>query len=280
LSPTSSDTPKSLDVTTGAPDVHELDVGILRVSHARFPGGQILQPHYHPRACVSMILEGAFSQRFPGRVFECGPGAVLVKPPEETHQDRWADRPARHLIIEPDPAQHDRLGDLSGLVEEVSFRSDPGLHALGLRIIHEMDIDDPARCLAVQGLALELLARFSRVETGEAGGGEPPAWLQRIRDLVSDRFRENLTLEELGAAAGVHPTHVSRTFSRYYGVGVASYMRRLRVEAAREELRTSDTSISRVALRNGFSDQSHLTRELRRAIGVTPAQYRALTAPP
>jgi len=280
LSRTSSEPPKSLDVTTGAPEVQELDLGTLRVSHARFPGGQTLASHYHPRACVSVILEGGFVQRFGGRSFECEAGSVLVKPPEETHQDRWVDVPTRHLIIEPHPARHDRLGTLSVLVEGIHFQRQPGVQALALRLLREMSTHDSAQALAVEGLTLELLARIARRESEGTESSDAPQWLERVRDLLHDRFRESPSLEELGAAAGVHPTHVSRTFTRVFGVGPAAYIRRLRLAAAKRELLATEDPISRIALRNGFSDQSHFTREMKRETGVTPGQYRGMSENP
>jgi AraC family transcriptional regulator len=52
------------------------------------------------------------------------------------------------------------------------------------------------------------------------------------------------------------------------------YVRRLRVERARADLEKSRDSLSAIALRHGYADQSHFTREFRRATGLTPAAYR------
>jgi len=41
-----------------------------------------------------------------------------------------------------------------------------------------------------------------------------------------------------------------------------------------QELTAGDAPLAEVALRAGFADQSHFTREFRRHVGVTPAAFR------
>jgi AraC-like DNA-binding protein len=48
----------------------------------------------------------------------------------------------------------------------------------------------------------------------------------------------------------------------------------LRLERAMARLAASDATIAEIALSCGYSDQSALTRALKRRHGVTPAAYR------
>ena len=57
---------------------------------------------------------------------------------------------------------------------------------------------------------------------------------------------------------------------------LGEWVRRLRLEDALGRLTRSDASIADVAAASGFADQSHLTRVMRRRLGVTPAEYRRL----
>ena len=81
------------------------------------------------------------------------------------------------------------------------------------------------------------------------------------------------TVSELAALAGVHASHLLRTFRRYHGTTVANYARRRRVERARVEIATTRRPLSVIALECGFADQSHFTRVFRQAFGETPGQY-------
>lgn len=125
--------------------------------------------------------------------------------------DRWYAARSRHLIIEPDPACHDELlGD--GFFEETHHVVDPGAEGMARRLMRELGTDEPARNLAIEALALELMVRIRRGPSRGPTGDEPPTWLRRVRELLQDRFRENLSLDELADVAGVHRSHLSRTF--------------------------------------------------------------------
>jgi AraC-like DNA-binding protein len=117
--------------------------------------------------------------------------------------------------------------------------------------------------------------RPSRVESGR------PATVARRRGLVAGT-RELLMLDpslgliELAALAGTSPHHLSRTFARETGEGVARYRNRLRMRLALERLAAGETSLARLAAELGFADQSHFCSVVRRAYGAPPSALRAL----
>ncbi|HXL85773.1 MAG TPA: helix-turn-helix transcriptional regulator, partial [Gemmatimonadaceae bacterium] len=84
-----------------------------------------------------------------------------------------------------------------------------------------------------------------------------------------------LTIGEIATNVGVHPAHLAHRFREQFHTTIGVYVRRLRAEWTAERLREGDAPIVEIALAAGYSDQSHLTRECRRYLGVTPAAYRA-----
>jgi AraC-like DNA-binding protein len=116
-----------------------------------------------------------------------------------------------------------------------------------------------------------------RVSDADANGdSNVPAWFARVEELIHDRFREPLRMEQLAVEAGVHPSHLARVFRSRYGASPGAYLRRLRLEWAADRLAASDAGVSTVALEAGFADQSHFTRAFRRRYGVPPARYRQM----
>ncbi len=65
-----------------------------------------------------------------------------------------------------------------------------------------------------------------------------------------------------------------RTFTRLFEVSPGQYLLRVRLNAARRLLETTDKLISDIALECGFYDQSHFSRLFQRARGLTPGAYR------
>lgn len=265
----------STPVTDGADRTTRLDLPRFRVSHAVFPPDHRIPSHFHERACVSVILRGRFLQAFPTRECDCRPAGVIVKPGGARHEDRWYSVETSHLIVEPDPERRDELGDAARALDRVKHVHDPGLGALAEAVRRELAVPGGLTELSVESLVLDLLVRLVRGRGAEPDGGVPPEWLERVRESLHDRYAESVRLADLAREAGVHPSHLSRSFSRFFGTGLGDYLRALRIAAARRELETTDRPIARIALRTGFSDQSHLTRWLKRATGMTPGQYRA-----
>ncbi|MDJ0597045.1 MAG: helix-turn-helix transcriptional regulator, partial [Pleurocapsa sp. MO_226.B13] len=81
---------------------------------------------------------------------------------------------------------------------------------------------------------------------------------------------------ELAALVQISPSYFSILFKQATGITPHQYVIQCRIERAKELLRQSDLAIADVALRLGFSHQSHLSRHFKRLVGVTPKQFRQL----
>ena len=127
--------------------------------------------------------------------------------------------------------------------------------------------------LIVEGLTSEILGEAARFSLSKREPG-PPSWLEQARELLHDQFHEHLTLAQVAGSVGVHETHLSREFRRYYRSTVGEYIRHLRIEFACHKLSTSETPLSAIALAAGFTDQSHFARTFKLRTGMSPATYR------
>ena len=97
--------------------------------------------------------------------------------------------------------------------------------------------------------------------------------------LMTRRMSGPVTNAEMAQAAGMSERAFERSFAREYGLPPQQYLKRLRIQTACRALVDTRESIADIALRHGFADQSHFTRELRRMAGVTPGRYREQYAP-
>ena len=149
-----------------------------------------------------------------------------------------------------------------------------------------------ARALAHggDGLMVEerLLALGHATLTGAFVGRErlvrrrrrPPPVVEDAKALLSARYTEHLTLEELGREVNVSPFHLARSFRRHTGYTLHEYRIHLRLRSALERLAAGDEDLAVIARAVGFSSHSHLTASFRRAFGVPPSCVRKRALPP
>jgi len=94
----------------------------------------------------------------------------------------------------------------------------------------------------------------------------------RIEEFLRSRCERGVTLREIAHIAGVGERAALRIFCSAYGLPPYAYLTNLRVNRAKELLR-SGMPPSSAAQASGFYDQSHLTRAFSRYVGLPPARY-------
>ncbi len=109
-----------------------------------------------------------------------------------------------------------------------------------------------------------------------------PVWVPRadrstvraVQSLVEAAPGGDHRLPALAAAAAMSVRHFSRVFTAEVGESPGRYVERVRVEAARRELETTDDTLDVIAVRCGFGTAETLRRSFRRRLGVAPDSYR------
>ena len=240
-----------------------------------YPPDLRVPPHAHEQATFYVVLQGAYTEVYGKTTLTPKPFGLAFHPANEVHWHHCHDVGGRCFVMEVEPRWIERIREYSRILDEPADLQ-RGLPAcLAMRLYREFRQDDDAAPLAMEGLAVEILAEASRhpVRISER---RPPRLLDQARELLRARFSEPLTLGEIAEAVGVHPGHLASAFRRHHHCTIGEYLRRLRVEFVCGELAHSDISLADLALAAGFADQSHLTRTFKRHTGTTPAQFRIL----
>jgi transcriptional regulator GlxA family with amidase domain len=99
-----------------------------------------------------------------------------------------------------------------------------------------------------------------------------------IRDVVAyvrEHPSGDLRVPALARRAGMSERNFARVFRRELGESPAEHVEAARVEAARRALETTAKPVKRIAADCGFGTAETLHRVFRRALRVTPGDYRA-----
>jgi AraC family transcriptional regulator len=233
--------------------------GRVTLAHWTWRREGAVRPHAHTDAHFMFVTGGLF----------------------RTSADRRDDRVASPLIFNPPATHHDDAFEsergafftvtiTGSLLSDIDAPRAPiqldeiRERALVRRLMRESAAWDADSPRIAEELCRELLDR-------EATDSARPAWLARAEEML----RLSASTTEASRGAGVHPTHLIRTFRRFHRCTPAEFARIHRLERAAQLLARTRQPIVDVALECGFSDQSHFTKHFHRAFGVAPGKYRA-----
>jgi AraC family transcriptional regulator len=132
---------------------------------------------------------------------------------------------------------------------------------------------------AKASLAMASSILRSEVERRSRARGARPgalaAWqIARVRAFIDENLHHTIHIKDCSAVAQLSAAHFSRSFKQAFGEPPHAYVVRRRLERACHLMITSSASLSEIALSVGFSDQAHLCRLFRQALGQSPSSWR------
>jgi AraC-like DNA-binding protein len=257
---------------------HDQRVPGLTLMQAAFTT-QEYAPHAHDALVVAVTEAGGSEVKSRGQVQQAQPNSLFVFNPAEPHAG-WMGWSSlwRYRSLYLTQSALDVVAEGLGLERLPYFT--------------ENRVDDPQlidgflnlhRALAASTDALQeeelLQASFGRLFLRHGSGARRPdlpgrdrRLLQRVTDLMQERYGEALKLDELGQAAGLRKAQLIALFNRCTGMGPHAYLNQVRLRAACQHLKAG-APLADVAAACGFYDQSALNRNFKRAYGITPLQY-------
>jgi transcriptional regulator GlxA family with amidase domain len=127
---------------------------------------------------------------------------------------------------------------------------------------------------------LALLTRGRRAQLTGLGAllvvssAVPLAGPQLMRVFYADPGGRH-DIPTLASLAGLSPRHLQRRFTREIGLPPATYIERVRIEAAQRALAERDDPVESIARHYGFGTAETLRRTFHRLVGIAPSDYRA-----
>jgi AraC family transcriptional regulator len=214
----------------------------------------------------------------------CLPGCSSLTPAGQPLRRSWQGRPEA-LVVLLDEGLLETIADeleCRGAVRELHptlGRRDPILHDLGRVLLRLLAEPGPATALMMDALSRAIGVHLLRCY----GGGVPPAHaapslgsvrLQRVVEFMSENLARPDSLAELAAVCGLSRTHFGRAFRQASGRTPVGYLTWLRIEKAKEMLRTSRAPIAEIAESCGFGQAQYFATVFQREIGLTPSVWR------
>lgn len=228
--------------------------------------------HYHETAYFTFILQGSLIEGNKSEIYHCSTGTLLFHNWQEAHYNIKPTGFTRGFHVEFDQKWTNRFDlDLSKIQGSIHVKN-PAIKLLFYKIFRESKNPYTATGLCVQTLLLETL---STIQNGELEKiGNKPNWVPRIRDILHNSIAYPPSLRELSELLDIHPVHLSRYFSKYFQCTIGEYIRKLKVEMSLSLFSDKNLSLTDIAFKCGFADQSHFIRSFKKIMGASPLEFR------
>lgn len=252
-------------VTLGRTLLTKRAAGVL--VHDSVYGANTWMPrHAHASASVTVVLSGEQLDMAEGEASRCVGLMVIIKPSGLVHETECGPGGCRSATVEVPSRLEGMLRRRFGLFGRCAHLDDDHAAIAMLRVWNATrETDDPVRLEKLWLGAASELAGACDAHTRKHQCG-------KAVDAIA-LVERGLSASEIAAQLRVHPVHLCRVMQRATGRGTAQNIRRARVRRGLERVLAGE-SLARAALSAGFSDQSHMTREVSREIGMTPARFR------
>ena len=229
--------------------------------------------HMHEEFCIVLVLHGTEITTLQGTSYKAGAGTLFFINADEVHSSKSIRSEYRVLKIHP--AALRRLFALETPCFSRSVVNNASIFNMLLRL--HLKLEQNASALEQQSQFLSTLGflflRQSKYDFSSPAKKELHC-VDLIRDYLKAHYAENVSLAQLTSITNLNPFHLLRTFRNKVGVPPHEYQTQLRIAHARKLIRYGK-SISEAAQETGFFDQSHLSRNFKRIVGVTPGHYLA-----
>ncbi len=225
---------------------------------------------WHAHRCPELVwvVEGRNLTRFEhGVAFDCGPGSLLVTPPETWHIQEDRDFSVLHYVG----------FDPGGMAIDLSLRQlmiaaddclGCWLKQIGVLFQNERTIHE------ANGLLRLVLTHLTGLEKDRNRLRQRHPALCRAVAWLEEHLASPVTLEETARASGLSPSRLNVLFRREFGLSVMELLLRKRMFRARLLLPDPMLTMAEVAEMTGFSDVNYFIRRFRQVHGYTPAVFR------
>lgn len=224
--------------------------------------------HYHENPYFTFLLQGKLFEANKKKSYYLEPGNLLFHNWQDAHYNIKPADFTRGFHIEMNEdwflKYELQLTDFEGS----NNLKNPLVKNSVNKIFIESKINDEYSKLSIESSLLEI---FIAIRGTKEKSCSNPIWVKRLQELLHEEGTD-YSLKSLSSVLEIHPIHLSREFSRYFGTSLGNYMRLVKLNKAFHLLVSNQLSMTEICYQCGFYDQSHFISSFKRIFNTTPTK--------
>ena len=105
------------------------------------------------------------------------------------------------------------------------------------------------------------------------------AHILKIQNNIQEQYKEKLNIEQLASKAHMNRRTLSRRFKKATGESPQNFLHRVRVEVAKQKLKTTELGIEEVCYDVGYQNPRFFRTIFKRHTHLTPSEYKNKFSP-
>lgn len=240
--------------------------------------------HAHSGYSIGLIESGVGGNYYRGSSYLAPAKSIVLMNPEEAHTGYSAEgQPLSYRMLYANVECVQQIANELGVKEFPYFKDaviqDERLakQIFSLHITLERSPDRLEQHFRFVKVLSDLLTHYAAVRVPSFHSPQEHRAIQLVKEYLHDHFNTPVSLEQLATLTGLNRSYLIRIFCQSVGMPPYTYLNQVRVEKAKQLL-SQEMTLAEVAIAVGMSDQSHLNRHFKRIVGITPGQYRQMSA--
>ncbi|PHI21812.1 AraC family transcriptional regulator [Lewinellaceae bacterium SD302] len=225
--------------------------------------------HYHEQPYFTYLLAGKLFEANKRDSYQLTPGCLLFHNWQDAHYNEKPPGFARGFHVELNPEWFEKFSIKAQSLEGSMHLKHPLARQLMNRVFLETKTGDAYTELNIESHLLDIFSTIGPVGSSKR---HRPSWTDSLLEIITESAVDELSLTRIAGQLGIHPTHLSRAFSQYFGCNLGSYVRSRKLNQAFALILGTKGSMTEIAYQCGFYDQSHFTANFKRIYGMTPAK--------
>jgi len=134
--------------------------------------------------------------------------------------------------------------------------------------------DDMPDAEAVNTLIFPLIAMLKLLLSEIPKINKKDSFAEEIKKYLLEHRNEIINSQVLCRHFGCSRSYISRKFNSYTGKTIPQYLTMLRINDAKILLKSSNLSVTQIALSVGYDDSNYFSGIFKKEVGVSPKEYR------